>query len=117
MVDSSKVNLSVNDGMDFYANEVSVNFSPMQFILDFKSVVPRVDMRSKNGPVLSLKHNVVLMDTYHAKRFHKMLGDVIKQYEEKYVKIKKPAALTKAEKDAKKTQEKGKSKPVPNYLG
>lgn len=117
MVDPNKVNLSVNDGMDFFANEVSVNFSPMQFILDFKSVVPRVDMRSKNGPVLSLKHNVILVDPYHAKKFHKMLGDVIKQYEEKYVKIKKPAAIAKAEKDAKKNQEKGSAKAVPNYLG
>ncbi|MFW6449911.1 MAG: DUF3467 domain-containing protein [Nanoarchaeota archaeon] len=117
MSEEKKFNVSVNDGMDFFANETSINFSPTHFILDFKSITPRVDMRSKETPVLSVKHNVVLMDPYNVKRMHKMLGDVIKNYEKKYVKIKKPEALTKAEKDSQKTDKSTKKATVPNYLG
>lgn len=117
MAEDKKFNISVNEGMDFFANEASVNFSPTQFILDFKSITPRVDMRSKDNPVLSVKHNVVLMDPYNVKRLHKMLGDVIKNYEKKYVKIKKPEAIAKAEKDSKKSTTTKKKTTVPNYLG
>jgi len=113
-----KVNVSVNDGMDFFANEASVTFNTMQFILDFKSITPRMDMRSKDAPVLSVKHNVVLVDPYHAKSFHKLLGDVIKNYESKFGKITKPKALAQAEKDSKKkTQSPQKTSNIPNYLG
>ena len=120
MSEEKKFNVSVNDGMDFFANEASVNFSPTHFILDFKSITPRVDMRSNEQPVLSVKHNVVLMDPYNVKRLHKMLGDVIKNYEKKYVKIKKPEAVAKAEKESKKKSKKtdsGEKPTVPNYMG
>lgn len=119
MSNENKINVSVHDGMDFYANEVSVNFGPTQFIIDFKAITPRVDMRSKTGPTLSVKHNVVLMDPYHMKNLHKMLGDAIKKYEKSFVKIKKPDALAKAEKDSKKRKDDADKKPrvVPNYLG
>ncbi|MGM5482160.1 MAG: DUF3467 domain-containing protein [Nanobdellota archaeon] len=117
MKEEKKYTLSVNEGMDFFANEASVNYNPSQFVLDFKSITPRVDMRSKDTPVLSVKHNVVLMDPYHIKRLHKMLGDVIKSYEKNYAKIKKPEAIAKAEKDSKKTKKPDKKATVPNYLG
>ncbi len=113
-----KVNLTVSDGMDFFANEASINYNTMQFILDFKCVTPRMDMRSKEAPVLSVKHNVVMLDPYHAKNFHKLLGDVIKNYEKKFGRIKKPNALTIAEKESKsKAKSPEKTSNIPNYLG
>lgn len=119
MMAEKKYNINVSDGMDFFSNEASINFNPTQFILDFKSITPRVDMRAREGPVLSIKHNVILIDPYHAKNLHKLLGDVIKKYEKTYVKIKKPEALAKAEKNANKQakDDSVKAKSVPNYLG
>ncbi len=114
---SKKINLSVNDGVEFYANEVSVNFSPLNFILDFKSVVPRVDMRSKDATVLAVRHNVVLMDPYHVKMMHESLGEIIRKYEENFVKIEKPAAIVKAEEKAKKNSDKQEKEVLPEYLG
>lgn len=115
-----KYSLAVSDGMDFFANEVSINFNPTQFIFDFKSVTPRVDLRSREAPVISIKHNCVLLDPYHAKNLHKMLGDVIKKYEKNFVKIKKPEAIAKAEKSNSKMTKEAQNKSkvvVPNYLG
>ncbi len=113
-----KVNVSVNDGMDFFANEASINYNTLQFILDFKCITPRMDMRSKDAPTLSIKHNVVMLEPYHAKNFHKLLGDVIKNYENKFGKIKKPNALTVAEKESKKRSKSSKeTSSIPNYLG
>jgi hypothetical protein len=119
MTEEKKISLSVNDGMDFFANEVSVNFSPTHFNLDFKCITPRVDMRSRDSTVLSIKHNLVILDPYHLKNFHEILGDVIKKYEKNFGKIKKPNQLEKAEKNAKQkiNQETTKTKVVPNYLG
>ena len=32
-----RINLSINDGDAFFAHQVSMNFSPNQFFIDFKS--------------------------------------------------------------------------------
>jgi len=40
-----KVNFGIEDGDNFFAHEVSVNFNPTQFVLDFKCITPRVDPR------------------------------------------------------------------------
>ena len=113
-----RLNLSINDGMDFFAHEVSVNYNPMQFIVDFKSITPRMDPRSQDGATISLKHNIVMLDVYHAKRFNELLGKVIAGYEKEFGKIEKPKALEKAEK---KGNKKGKTKKertaIPSYLG
>jgi len=57
-----KVNLNISDGDVFFAHELSINFNPMQFIFDFKSITPRVDPRSQTKASISLKHNVVMVD-------------------------------------------------------
>ena len=113
-----RVNLSISDGNDFFAHEVSVNYNPTQFVLDFKSITPRIDPRMQEGASISLKHNVVLLEVYHAKKFHELLGRLISSYEKEYGKIEMPKALLKAEK---KNKGKGKAAPekiaVPSYLG
>tara|TARA_Y100000310_G_C20468430_1_gene708786 strand:+ start:378 stop:737 length:360 start_codon:yes stop_codon:yes gene_type:complete len=97
-----KINMNINDGEAFYAHELSINFNPLQFVLDFKSVTPRVDPRSENQASISMKHNVVLVDPYHATRVYELLGSVIKKYEKEFGKIGKPEALKVLEKKNKK---------------
>lgn len=112
-----KVNVNINEGDAFFAHEVSMNFNPMQFSFDFKCITPRQDMRSSENAVIALKHNVVMVDPYHAKSIHELLGRVITDYEKKFGKIEKPKALKKIEKDAKKKIKEDKKTTMPSYLG
>ncbi|HLC46163.1 MAG TPA: DUF3467 domain-containing protein [Candidatus Nanoarchaeia archaeon] len=98
------VNMTITDGEAFFAHELSVNFNPMQFILDFKCVTPRVDPRSKESIVLNMKHNVIMVDPFHAKRIATLLGDMVKRYEKDFGKIERPKALERFEKNAQKAQ-------------
>jgi len=114
-----KINLNINEGDAFYAHELSINFNPLQFVFDFKSVTPRVDPRSRDRASIVLKHNVILTDPYHAKKVHGLLGDVIKKYEKEFGKIEKPKALQVVEKKNKKNVKKPKSKEkiqTPSYI-
>ncbi len=118
MPESKKINIGVNDGNEFFAHEMSINFNPTQFIFDFKCITPRVDPRSKDVPYLSIKHNVVMVDAFHAKRIHELLGKVINDYEKKFGKIELPKALKKAQKDSNKSKDKKSTKEItPSYLG
>jgi hypothetical protein len=66
MTDQKKLNVHIDEGDTFYANEVSVNFNPTQFFMDFKNVSPRVDLRSKEGELfINIKHSVATFDPYH----------------------------------------------------
>ncbi len=114
-----KINLNINEGDAFYAHELSINFNPLQFVFDFKSVTPRVDPRSRDRASIVLKHNVILTDPYHAKRVYELLGNVVKKYEKEFGKIEKPAALKIVEKKNKKEGKKLKSKDkieAPSYI-
>ncbi len=114
-----RINMNINDGDAFYAHELSINFNPLQFVFDFKSVTPRVDPRSKERASIVLKHNVILVDPYHAKRVYGLLGDVLKKYEKEFGKIEKPAALKIIEKKSKKEAGKIKDKEkivAPSYI-
>jgi hypothetical protein len=98
MEQQKNINVSVNEGDAFFCHELSLNYNPLQFILDFKSVTPRVDVRSKDAPVISIKHNVVMLDPYHTKRFVELLSKVVNDYEKDFGKITKPKAVEKMEK-------------------
>ena len=116
------INLSIVDGEPFFSHELTVNFTPTQFSLDFKSITPRSDPRSPR-PTFLLKHNVVMVDPWHAKSILQVLTNVVKRYEDEFGEIKKPEALDKAEKKQKKLAKKVKSKvpeektEAPSYLG
>ncbi len=113
-----KINMSIMEGDAFFAHETSINFSPTQFILDFKCVTPRVDQRSKDAPSISLKHNTIMADPYHAKRIYGLLGEMIKKYEKEFGKIEKPKPLKIIEKKRKKSADKPIAKTEsPSYLG
>ena len=117
-MEGKKLNIGINDGNEFFAHEVSMNFNPIQFILDFKCITPRVDPRTKENPMLMIRHNVVMVDAFHAKKIHEMLGEVIKKYEEQHGRIETPKAIKKAEKKSKtKEKKKDSTKTIPSYLG
>ena len=108
-----QLRLDVGDaGPEFFSDEVAISHGPTKFILDFKSITPRMDVPGQ-PPRQMLKHNVVKMDPYLAKEFHDVLKQNIDKYEKKFGKIEKPKQLEKAEKDAKK---KGKEKKQ-DYFG
>jgi len=113
-----KINFNIDEGNDFFAHEVTINFNPTQFVLDFKSITPRSDPRSQQGPNISLKHNVVLMDVFHAKKFHELMSSVLERYEKDFGKIEKPKAIQTAEDKRKDLVGKRKNKnTVPSYFG
>ena len=114
-----KINLSIADGNEFFAHEVTINFNPTQFIFDFKCITPRSDPRNQQGPTIALKHNIVMLDVYHAKKFHELTGHIITRYEKEFGKITKPKSIESAEKKKKTpTAEKKKDKTtIPSYFG
>lgn len=123
----NKINLNIVDGDSFFCHEVSTNFNALQFIFDFKNITPRMDPRTADGAtVMTLKHNVVFMDIYQAKRFYELVGSALEKYEKSYGKIIKPKVIEKIEKERAKNDKNSKkivTKPqageikVPSYLG
>lgn len=113
------ININISDGDAFFAHEVTMNFTPTQFTFDFKCITPRNDPRSKTTSSFCLKHNVVMVDPWHAKALQQVISSVIKRYEDEYGKIEKPKALTKAEKKQKSIMEEVSKKEdsAPTYLG
>lgn len=114
-----KINLNVADGDAFFAHQASINFNPAMFFLDFKNITPRIDERSQSRATIVLKHNVVMMEPYHALLFRNLFDRVIKDYEKEFGKIQKPAALKEIEKKHKKKKKREKEAvtDIPNYLG
>ena len=112
-----QINLNIHEGEPFFAHEVTVNFTPTQVAADFKCITPRSDIRSKK-PSFQLKHNVIMLDPWHAKALISVLQNVVERYENEFGKIKKPRALEIAEKKQKERVDKGeKEESVPTYLG
>jgi hypothetical protein len=114
-MEEKQINVSINDGDSMFAHETTVTFNPTQMVFDFKSITPRIDMRSKDGHSLVLKHNVIIMDPYQAKGLVDLLGRVLGDYEKRFGKIEKPKQLAKMEK---KSKEMKKEKTIaPSYFG
>ena len=112
-----KINLSIDEGKPFYTHEASINFSPTQFIFDFRCITPRVDPRSNEAPTINITHNVVMTDPYHATQVYELLGTMLKKYEKEFGKIQKSKALEKIEKRRKSQQNKPAETIAPNYFG
>ncbi|MBD3310715.1 DUF3467 domain-containing protein [Candidatus Woesearchaeota archaeon] len=118
MTQEKKINLGISDGAAFFAHEMSIHFNPTQLIFDFKCITPRIDARSKESPFLNIQHNVVMLDPYHAKRAHELLGKVLGDYEKEFGRIDKPKQIKRLEKKKKKKGKEGNRQvDIPNYLG
>src|SRR3989338_9704029 len=113
-----KINLSISEGDSFFAHEISVNFNPTQFVLDFKNITPRMDPRSSDAPTLCIKHSVVLVEPYHMKKFAEFLGKRMEDYEKEFGKIERPKAVEAYEKKQKKRKIENDDKAqIPSYFG
>jgi hypothetical protein len=96
------VRVDVGDaGPEFSADEVAVSHSPIRFIVDFKSITPRLDVHN-HPPRHVLKHNIIKIDPFLAKDFLEVLKKNIEKFEKHYGKISKPKAIEKAQEEAKK---------------
>ena len=94
MASEKKLSMNIEDGLEFFAHETSINFSPTQFVIDFKNITPRIDPRAGKDPVVVLRHNVILLDPLHAKRLAELLLDVVGKYEKEFGKIEKPKPVS-----------------------
>ncbi len=97
-----EIRVDVVNGEEFLAEEVSVSHSPIRFVIDFKSMTPRMDV-SGHPPRMVIKHNVVIVDPHFAKDLLQVLKDNISKYEKKFGDIKRPEALKRHEDEMKKT--------------
>ncbi len=122
MEEEKKINLTINDGDPFFAHEMSINFNPMQFIMDFRCITPRNDPRTQGRPSLMLKHNTVMVEPWHMTLIKELMDRMIKNYEEQFGKIKKPKAMEEFEKKHKKSNDskkgdKSTKTEAPSYFG
>lgn len=117
MASEKKVSMNIEDGTDFFAHETSINFSPTQFVIDFKNLTPRIDPRSGTSPIVVLRHNVIMLDPMHAKKLAEIFTNVIKRYEKEFGAIEVSKALLKHEKKLKRKNKKQKTLPTPEYFG
>ncbi len=114
---NEQISIHINDGEPFFSHEATVNFTPTQITVDFKCITPRLDPRGKK-PSFQLKHNVVMLDPWHAKAMVGVLANVVEKYEKEFGKIQKPKALVKAEKKQKELMKKADTVvEAPTYMG
>ena len=115
--EEERVNLHINEGEPFFAHELSINFNPTQFVLDFKCITPRIDARTKDLPLLKVKHNVILVEPFHLKKITEFLEKRVKEYEKIFGKIEKPNSIEIYEKTQKKISVKEEKVKAPSYFG
>jgi hypothetical protein len=112
------INMGIDDGEEFFAHETSINFNPTQFILDFRCITPRIDPRSSQVPFVHLKHNLVMVDPWHAKEILRVLTNSLENYEKQFGKIEQPKAVKKfLDKQKKAVKETTEKTQTPSYLG
>jgi len=121
MANEKKLNVTINDGDEFFAHEVSVSYNPTLFNIDFRRISSRVDMRSNDANVLVLRHNVVILEPYVIKKLIEVLQKAVDKYESEFNKIETPDAIKKLESKLKVELEKQNNHNVvdyaPNYFG
>ena len=112
--EGQQINVEVQNGTEFFADQVSVSHNPLRFVIDFTRTAPRIDGNASQQPRLVMSHNVILLDPYLALEFINVLKENIARYEKRHGKITKPAALKKLEDEARKA---GKKEARQEYFG
>ena len=115
---SNEMNVRVKDNAQFYSNDLAINVSPTEFVLDFKCMSQVQDIMQHSAVVVT--HQPVVISPIHAKGLVDILSKAIIDYEKKFGKIEKPKAVKKAEKLVEKTKKQKKGKVVTkpeNYFG
>ena len=116
-MEKKPINITVDDGKEFFAHETSINFNPTQFVLDFRCITPRIDPRTKDTPLVNLKHNVIMVDPWHAKEVHRILTNVLQKFEEQFGPIEQPSAVQKYLEKAKEQKPRAEKTQTPSYFG
>lgn len=116
-IDSNKINISISDGDAFFAHQASINFNPTMLFLDFKNITPRIDERSPSRATLVMKHNVIMLEPYHALVFRDLLNRVLKDYEKEFGKIEKPQSIKNLEKKKGSASKEKENEDAPSYFG
>ena len=106
--EEKQLNVRIKDGDQFFANEIGINFTPTEVVLDFKCLSNIHDI--ENHRALLLRHNPVILTPYHAKSFLEVLTKAVNDYEKRFGDIKKPKEIDKAEKIMQKQIDDNKSK-------
>ena len=108
--EDKQLNIRIKDGDQFFANEIGINFTPTDIVLDFKCLTNIHDI--ENHRALLLRHNPVILTPYHAKSFLDVLSKAVADYEKRFGEIKKPKEIDRAEKIIKKQREDDKTKEI-----
>lgn len=114
-MEKKQINFDIDNGDVFFSDEIGVMHNPTKFIMDFKSITPRMDVRNKEFQPIVIKHNVIMMDPFTAKSFLEAFKDNLNKYEKKFGKIKMPKEYAKVKKPGKKA--KALPKDMPSYFG
>ena len=61
--EETPINLRIKDSLQFYANETTINFGPVEFILDFKCGTHVQETQTMRSVLVS--HDVVILTPYH----------------------------------------------------
>ncbi|MEK6955615.1 MAG: DUF3467 domain-containing protein [Nanoarchaeota archaeon] len=110
--EEKQLNVRIKDGDQFFANEIGLNFTPTEIVLDFKCISNIHDI--ENHRALLLRHNPVILTPYHAKSFLEVLTKAVNDYEKRFGEIKKPKEIDKAEKIMQKQKDDNKSREKDN---
>lgn len=102
MTNEKKLNININEGDEFFAQEASVSYNPTIFNLDFRRLTPRIDMRTAESNIILLRHNVVMLEPYVAKKMLELLSTAVEKYEKDFGKIEVPEPIKKMEDKLKK---------------
>ncbi|MBI5391785.1 DUF3467 domain-containing protein [Candidatus Woesearchaeota archaeon] len=110
-----ELNVRIKDSDQFFAQETTINYNPVEFVIDFKCVTP---IQEFNQNSVLMRHNIVMMTPFHVKSFLEALTRLVTDYEKKFGTIKRPAELEKAEKIMKKQEKENVTTTNPeNYFG
>lgn len=92
MAESKQINVRVDPGKSFYADNITIAHSPGKFILDFKKSTPRFDQDPESGQATTIfvEHNTLVIDPAMAKELLDALKDNIGKFEKNFGVIKKP---------------------------
>jgi hypothetical protein len=107
--------LTLKDNNLFFADEVFMSSQPGKFFLDFKNISPRSDLPKQIRTCV--EHTAVRLDPYLAKNFWEKFGNLIKDYEKKYGKIKRPKEYELADKPSMKGAKPQEEKVKMDYVG
>jgi len=101
-MNEKKLNVNINDGEEFFAQEASISYNPTLFNLDFRRITSRVDMRSNEANVLVLRHNVIMLEPHVMKKMIEIMTRAIEKYEKEFGVIETPESVKKLEEKVKK---------------